>query len=86
MADCMKIAIISDIHANQEALAAVLAAIGGVERILCCGDVVGYYDRPNAMCDMRPGHRRLAVSKHHGPTERRVRRHSPVRKARVEAA
>jgi diadenosine tetraphosphatase ApaH/serine/threonine PP2A family protein phosphatase len=37
-------AIISDIHANAEALEAVLADIRqrGIDRILCLGDVVGY--------------------------------------------
>lgn len=40
----MKIALISDIHANLEALQATLDAIGaeGVERIVCLGDIVGY--------------------------------------------
>jgi diadenosine tetraphosphatase ApaH/serine/threonine PP2A family protein phosphatase len=39
------IAFISDIHANRAALEAVLADIerlGGVERIFCLGDVIGY--------------------------------------------
>ena len=37
-------AIISDIHANLEALQAVLADIEktGIERIICLGDIVGY--------------------------------------------
>ena len=61
----MKIAIISDIHANQEALAAVLAAIDGVERILCCGDLVGYYDRPNEVCDMLRSRNVLCVRGNH---------------------
>lgn len=40
----MKIAVISDIHANLEALQATLDAIRaeGVERIVCLGDIVGY--------------------------------------------
>lgn len=40
----MKIALISDIHANLEALQATLDAIRaeGVERIVCLGDIVGY--------------------------------------------
>ena len=38
------VAIISDIHANLEALQAVLEDIekAGVERIICLGDIVGY--------------------------------------------
>ncbi len=45
----MKIAIISDIHANVEALTAVLAAIERtpVDSIVCLGDVVGYGSNPN---------------------------------------
>ncbi|WP_376959909.1 metallophosphoesterase family protein [Azospirillum sp. A26] len=40
----MKIALISDIHANLEALQATLDAIQaeGVKRIVCLGDIVGY--------------------------------------------
>lgn len=43
------IAFISDIHSNKPALDAVLAdidAVGGVERIYCLGDVVGYGPHP----------------------------------------
>ncbi|HRU40067.1 MAG TPA: metallophosphoesterase family protein, partial [Candidatus Goldiibacteriota bacterium] len=40
----MKLAFISDIHANYDALQAVLAYIRQVEasRIYCCGDIGGY--------------------------------------------
>ncbi|HSK40723.1 MAG TPA: metallophosphoesterase family protein [Arenibaculum sp.] len=40
----MKIAILSDIHSNLEALCATLDAVAaqGAERIVCLGDVVGY--------------------------------------------
>ncbi len=40
----MKIALISDIHANLEALQATLDAVRaeGAERIVCLGDIVGY--------------------------------------------
>lgn len=45
----MKYAIISDIHANLEALDVALEAIDkiGVDEILCLGDVVGYNANPN---------------------------------------
>lgn len=45
----MRYALVSDIHANLEALEAVLAAIDRerVDRILCLGDVVGYGASPN---------------------------------------
>jgi predicted phosphodiesterase len=42
--------ILSDIHANLEALDAVLAdAKGRYDRVLCCGDVVGYGADPDAV-------------------------------------
>lgn len=45
----MTTALISDVHANLEALQTVLKAIDerGVRRILCLGDVVGYGASPN---------------------------------------
>jgi len=45
----MQIAIISDIHANLEALEAVMADISeqNIDEILCLGDVVGYGVSPN---------------------------------------
>jgi len=43
----MRIAIISDIHANLEALDAVLNSVGPVDRFLCLGDIVGYGPDPN---------------------------------------
>jgi predicted phosphodiesterase len=40
--------VISDIHANWEALEAVLeAAKGQYEKIICCGDLIGYGADPN---------------------------------------
>lgn len=44
----MKIAVLADIHANLEALEAVLIAAtnAGAERILCLGDIVGYGPDP----------------------------------------
>jgi diadenosine tetraphosphatase ApaH/serine/threonine PP2A family protein phosphatase len=49
----MRIAILSDIHANLEALVQVEAALArlGVDRVMCCGDVVGYGASPNACCE-----------------------------------
>ena len=44
----MKVAIISDIHANLEVLEATLLAISGdgVDRLVCLGDIVGYNTNP----------------------------------------
>jgi predicted phosphodiesterase len=46
----MKIALISDLHANIEALDATLSEIDGrgVDRIFCLGDIVGYHADPEA--------------------------------------
>ncbi len=44
----MRYLIVSDIHANWEALEAVMAHAKGLyEKILCCGDLVGYGADPN---------------------------------------
>jgi diadenosine tetraphosphatase ApaH/serine/threonine PP2A family protein phosphatase len=47
----MRIALITDVHANMEALDAVLAALRreGVDRIVCLGDSVGYGPDPAAV-------------------------------------
>ncbi len=46
----MKIAVISDLHANREALEAVFEFIRqqGISRIICLGDVVGYGPDPES--------------------------------------
>src|SRR5438093_7513397 len=45
----VRFAIISDIHANWEALTAVLEEIDNakVNQTICLGDLVGYYANPN---------------------------------------
>jgi len=50
----MKIAIISDIHANLEALEAVLVDIKAqnVDDIFCLGDIVGYGANPNECIEL----------------------------------
>ena len=50
----MRLAVISDIHANLEALQAVFARIDadGVDAVYCLGDVVGYGADPVACLDM----------------------------------
>ena len=68
----MRVAVISDIHANYHALEAVLAAVDaeGVDELWCLGDTVGYGARPNdccalvkAMCDLcLAGNHDLVVS------------------------
>lgn len=76
----MRIAICSDIHANLEALQAVLADIRDVEcaKMFCCGDVVGYGGSPNECCELlrenniftvRGNHDQAAVSDEPVPEE-----------------
>lgn len=50
----MRIGIISDIHANLEALEAALAVYDKhpVDYLACLGDVVGYGAQPNECCDL----------------------------------
>lgn len=50
----MRVAVISDVHANRHALDAVLAEIDAesVDRIWCLGDTVGYGPRPNECCEL----------------------------------
>lgn len=47
----MRIAVLSDIHANLHALAAVLEAAGHVDAIWHLGDVVGYGPDPDAVVE-----------------------------------
>lgn len=45
----MRVAVLSDIHANIEALDAVLAAMPSVDEVWQLGDVVGYGPRPDGV-------------------------------------
>ena len=48
----MRYLILSDLHGNLEALQAVLAHAGSeYDRILCCGDLVGYGADPDAVTE-----------------------------------
>lgn len=49
----MRLAVLSDIHANIEALDAALAATErlAADRVVTCGDLVGYNADPNAVLD-----------------------------------
>ena len=50
----MRVAVISDIHANLHALHSVLAAIDAEapDAVWCLGDLVGYGARPNECCSI----------------------------------
>ncbi|MFL5970718.1 MAG: metallophosphoesterase family protein [Gaiellaceae bacterium] len=49
----MRVAVISDVHANYHALEAVLEEIDAahVDAVWCLGDTVGYGPRPNDCCE-----------------------------------
>jgi predicted phosphodiesterase len=50
----MRVAVISDVHANYHALEAVLQEVDAarVDAVWCLGDTVGYGPRPNECCDV----------------------------------
>ncbi len=49
----MRVAVLSDVHANREALEAVLADCAGrADLLVCLGDVVGYGADPEACVDL----------------------------------
>lgn len=58
----MKVAVISDIHANMPALEAVLGDLPAVDAVICAGDIVGYYPDANETCGL--------ISKLSGPVIR----------------
>ncbi len=47
----MKLGVISDIHSNKVALDAVLEDMPSVDRLVCCGDIVGYGPWPAKCVD-----------------------------------
>lgn len=63
----MRVAILSDLHANLEALAATLKDVGerNVEEVWCLGDVVGYGGAPQQVLDAIEARTRTAVKGNH---------------------
>jgi diadenosine tetraphosphatase ApaH/serine/threonine PP2A family protein phosphatase len=58
--------VISDLHANLEALdAALREAAGRYDEAICCGDVVGYGADPNAVTEWVRANCRLAIRGNH---------------------
>ena len=48
----MRVLVISDVHANLNAIEAVLAEAGPVDEIWSLGDLVGYGPDPNAVVEL----------------------------------
>jgi putative phosphoesterase len=63
----VRIALLSDIHANLAALEAVLAAIRAEspDQVVCCGDIVGYGARPVECIDMVRSANMIAIAGNH---------------------
>ncbi len=62
----MRYLVLSDIHANWEALAAVERdSQGGFDAVVCCGDLVGYGADPNQVVDWVRGHAAATVRGNH---------------------
>jgi len=61
------LAIISDIHANIEALSAVMADIEarGIQQIVCLGDVIGYGPQPRECLDLVMARTKTALMGNH---------------------
>ncbi len=47
----MKVAVLSDIHSNLDALETVLATLPAYDDLLCLGDLVGYGPQPNEVVE-----------------------------------
>lgn len=61
----MSVAILSDIHGNAEALAAVLAEIAPGDEVWCLGDIVGYGPNPNECVGAIAARARLCILGNH---------------------
>src|SRR5437870_13407584 len=65
----MRTAILTDIHANREALTACISAAEAheIDRLVCLGDTVGSGADPNAACDLVRARCDFAVLGNHDP-------------------
>ena len=63
----MRIAVVSDVHANLHALEAVLAEVeqGGFDELWCLGDVVGYGPKPNECVALLEGRTAICLAGNH---------------------
>jgi len=63
----MRVAVISDVHGNYHALAAVLDQVDSerVDAVWCLGDTVGYGPLPNECCDSVAEHAAICLVGNH---------------------
>ena len=57
--------VLGDIHGNREALAAVLAELDGVDRIVCVGDLIGYNADPDECVRMLQAREATCIAGNH---------------------
>jgi diadenosine tetraphosphatase ApaH/serine/threonine PP2A family protein phosphatase len=61
----MRVAVLSDIHANLVALDAVLATVGTIDAIWHLGDIVGYGPEPDGVVERLTGQGAVGVAGNH---------------------
>ncbi|HMO56315.1 MAG TPA: metallophosphoesterase family protein [Roseiflexaceae bacterium] len=61
----MRILILSDIHSNAVALAAVLAAAGSYDQLWNLGDTIGYGPQPNECVELMRAHATVMIAGNH---------------------
>ena len=63
----MRVAIVSDIHGNRQALEAVLAEIdaSACDELWCLGDLVGYGAEPDACVELARAHAAICLAGNH---------------------
>lgn len=60
-----RILIVTDIHGNKDALDAVIADAGAIDRVWCLGDIVGYGPEPGACLTWVREHCEVVLSGNH---------------------
>jgi predicted phosphodiesterase len=63
----MRVAIVSDVHANRHAFEAVIDAVeaAGAEELWCLGDLVGYGAEPDACVELAQRHAAVCLGGNH---------------------